>query len=363
MISSRQFAPVLAALSMAVAACKKTESNSPNVSASDALPISTAVEPRKDPLLLTHTVKKGETLSQIAKRFGIELDQLKDDNKIKNPNLIRIGQILQINVTKISPASREKKDRMDEPGKKSSKENLSLSANNVPTLSYQNIPSQAIAHSAEIGRLVRRYAIDKKLGKVGPPLCGAGVCNAFNSNLKRIKFISPLDALFADQAFYREHFAAPSRDAWKIRRVLDTLSEDTRSGWVKINIHSLKKSFGSVVRKNSEGSMYKTSYFPDGAIVCYDPAPQKTGRGSGAYAHGHVEWITKDQKGNTWHVHAINSEVHGGSPWGRLQLHKAIKKGTDSCHVYILTTPQIKAEWMHKEQEQRFSPSYTAARK
>lgn len=44
----------------------------------------------------TYTVKKGDTLSAIAKKYGTTVDKLVKDNGIKNPNLINIGQKLNV---------------------------------------------------------------------------------------------------------------------------------------------------------------------------------------------------------------------------------------------------------------------------
>lgn len=46
----------------------------------------------------TYTIKKGDTLSAIAKRFGTTVAKLVKDNNIKNPNLIHPGQKLNINI-------------------------------------------------------------------------------------------------------------------------------------------------------------------------------------------------------------------------------------------------------------------------
>ena len=45
---------------------------------------------------LTYTVKRGDTLSKIAKEFGTTVSKLKSLNNIKNINLIRVGQVLKI---------------------------------------------------------------------------------------------------------------------------------------------------------------------------------------------------------------------------------------------------------------------------
>lgn len=44
----------------------------------------------------TYTIKKGDTLSAIAKRNGISVKQLAKKNGIKNPNLIMVGRVLKL---------------------------------------------------------------------------------------------------------------------------------------------------------------------------------------------------------------------------------------------------------------------------
>lgn len=45
---------------------------------------------------MTYTVKKGDTLSTIAKRFGSTVEALVASNGIKNKNVIHVGQVIQI---------------------------------------------------------------------------------------------------------------------------------------------------------------------------------------------------------------------------------------------------------------------------
>lgn len=47
----------------------------------------------------TYVVKKGDTLSGIAAKFGTTYQKLAEINGIKNPNLISVGQVLKINTT------------------------------------------------------------------------------------------------------------------------------------------------------------------------------------------------------------------------------------------------------------------------
>jgi LysM repeat protein len=44
----------------------------------------------------TYTVKKGDTLSGIAARYGTTYQKIAADNNIANPNLIYPGQVLVI---------------------------------------------------------------------------------------------------------------------------------------------------------------------------------------------------------------------------------------------------------------------------
>ena len=53
------------------------------------------VEPSK---LTTYTVQAGDTLSEIAVKFGTTVDNLVALNNIENPDLIHVGQVLTINV-------------------------------------------------------------------------------------------------------------------------------------------------------------------------------------------------------------------------------------------------------------------------
>lgn len=49
---------------------------------------------------ITYTVKKGDTLSAIAKKYGTTYQKIAKDNNIKDPNYIKVGQKLKIKTKK-----------------------------------------------------------------------------------------------------------------------------------------------------------------------------------------------------------------------------------------------------------------------
>ena len=52
-------------------------------------------EPKKTHII-RYKVKKGDTLSKIAKKYGTTVEKIAKTNKLKNPNLIYRGQVLKI---------------------------------------------------------------------------------------------------------------------------------------------------------------------------------------------------------------------------------------------------------------------------
>ncbi|PAE74480.1 LysM peptidoglycan-binding domain-containing protein, partial [Bacillus velezensis] len=63
-----------------------------NISGAASSPVKTETKTGR----ATYTVKKGDTLSEIAQKEGISMTTLQKLNGIKNPNLIKVGQVLKL---------------------------------------------------------------------------------------------------------------------------------------------------------------------------------------------------------------------------------------------------------------------------
>ena len=76
----------------------KTVTNKPainNTQTQQKKPTTTQKKPASDTKATSHSVKKGESLSTIARKYGVTISALKSANGLKNDNL-RIGQKLKI---------------------------------------------------------------------------------------------------------------------------------------------------------------------------------------------------------------------------------------------------------------------------
>ncbi|MBA3504904.1 MAG: peptidoglycan DD-metalloendopeptidase family protein [Betaproteobacteria bacterium] len=66
-----------------------------------SVPTTSDAEPR----IITYTVKRGDTLHQIALEHGLDYRELAAWNNVENPNVIRVGQILRITPPGDAPAA------------------------------------------------------------------------------------------------------------------------------------------------------------------------------------------------------------------------------------------------------------------
>jgi tetratricopeptide (TPR) repeat protein len=66
---------------------------SPSASANQSQPPAT---PTGRPLMRTHTIKSGETLTAIASRYGVKLDALTAVNPGLDPRRMRVGQVINV---------------------------------------------------------------------------------------------------------------------------------------------------------------------------------------------------------------------------------------------------------------------------
>ena len=75
--------------------------STPPLATSSPPPTATPVAPKATPSggSVVHTIQRGETLSQIAKKYGVTVQALVDANGLSNPNHIVVGQKLIIPVS------------------------------------------------------------------------------------------------------------------------------------------------------------------------------------------------------------------------------------------------------------------------
>lgn len=66
------------------------------INKSDVEVVSVSSSPIQAPATSTYTVKSGDTLSSIAAKFGTSFQSLASLNGLTNPNLISVGQVLQV---------------------------------------------------------------------------------------------------------------------------------------------------------------------------------------------------------------------------------------------------------------------------
>jgi LysM repeat protein len=305
---------------------------------------------------IEHVVKPGETLSKIGERYGVSHEAIAEYNHLKDPSLIRVGAVLNVPLAERTPEGKVVKtpphsgERSIEQIPKAEMYARVAKGGSVPFLRLEYMPPEVSKHLDVVNRAVRSYAVKAELPLVGPALCGQGVCTAFEAIKQDLRNEgygpAQVDAVFAEPGYYLLQHGSRSRDAFKIRETLEQLASMPESGWVRIAINDQPKVKGLIVRKHEEGAMYHPGNLPAGTIICYDPAPEHKAKGNGGIAWGHIEYLTKDAQGTPWYVHAINSEVHGGSAFCRKQFHEMRAGKGIRCFAFVLTTPETKANWL-----------------
>lgn len=78
------------------------------LSDSEEIPKPINPSPEEIQNVIYYTVRSGDTLSRIAKEYGVSVEQIVESNNIQNPNLIYTGQLLKIetqNNTNVEPTS------------------------------------------------------------------------------------------------------------------------------------------------------------------------------------------------------------------------------------------------------------------
>ena len=339
------------------------------------------------PRTFDYTVKKGDSLNAIAKRFGVDVAEIAQNNRLTDPYIIYPGQKLHLGIPlprlpddnqphssdpstarPARPAHRDQSLNQYEihgrPDSVARLESLPLpelykevrKGGEFPFLRLGAMPPEARPYLTAMSQAIATYAEHKGLDRSGPPYCGQGVCNAFLSIRNSLVVdgrewkISRTDAIFTDKEFYRSVYGTPSRDAYKIRKILLWLSSREDSGWVRIALGDLPHTYDYVNNKKYEGKMYKPTGVPDGALLLYDPHPTKVGLGGGGEANGHVEWTTSGADGERLYVFTARTPVHGGSPFCRRQFSAQIAGKGIRCYAFVLVPPEIKALWLSYQQ-------------
>lgn len=80
---------------------------SPSLTSSPAITASPTAVPIAETGAMTYTVAAGDTLSGLAKRFGVPLRDLLEANDLESDDILRVGQVLVIPAGTITPAPTE----------------------------------------------------------------------------------------------------------------------------------------------------------------------------------------------------------------------------------------------------------------
>ena len=116
----------------------------------------------------TYTVKSGDTLSAIATKYSTTVDKLVKDNKISNPNLIKVGQKIKIIKTvtkKVANTTSTKKATTITAGKKLNLKNVKLYASSSATTYSNTINGTYYIYSSIVTN--SRVRITNSAGNVG----------------------------------------------------------------------------------------------------------------------------------------------------------------------------------------------------
>ncbi|HEX7528882.1 MAG TPA: LysM domain-containing protein, partial [Thermoanaerobaculia bacterium] len=54
------------------------------------------------PQVVRHTVKAGDTLYAIASRYGVSIDQIRRQNRIRSPRALQAGQTLVLSLATVN---------------------------------------------------------------------------------------------------------------------------------------------------------------------------------------------------------------------------------------------------------------------
>jgi LysM repeat protein len=317
---------------------------------------------------IAHTVAKGETLSTIGKKYNLDWKEIARQNGIEKPYTIYFGQELYMRTRAWEPqqpsegasheASHLRQNLSDlRPPPESRSYEALPSYQNIAALSMSYMPEEARPYLEAMSSAVMQYCEQEGLKRTGRPMCGQGVCTIMSSIVDDLSVLGQswnvpaLDRQFTNKSVYTQNFGSPSRDAYKIRAVLEHLSTRSDSGWVRLKLKDLPVERDYVDNHRNEGKHYLPSSLPGGAVLLYDPAATSRGKRADGEGQGHIEFVTEKSNGDRWFAFTAYTPVHGGSRFCRTQFDRHMENRGVFCYAFVLVTPEVKQRWCHNQSE------------
>jgi len=229
----------------------------------------------------TYTIRHGDTLSALAKRYGTTVDALARANHISNPNLIRTGQKLDI------PGRGDSYER-----KNSS--HSARSASSYTVRSGDTLSEIAARHGTSVDELVRANNIkNRNLIRVGQHLTIPGHDGSATSTKPTKSTTKSSGSVPRSATAKQQHLAKVARQV---------ASRMNSSGWCAKGVFNALEQAGLGIRRSPSAYMAANTLahdkrfrevhltdaqirkLPPGAIIVSGPREG----GSGWNPHGHI---------------------------------------------------------------------------
>jgi LysM repeat protein len=118
--------------------------------------------PAPKPVIRRHRVVSGDSLSELAVKYGVSTTTIKRANKIGPSNIIRLGETLVIPVTGRTSAGRSSTSGNTFAGRTYASSVVSAASRNRAALARRNVPNRMQMRSI-IVRTARRHGVDPNL--------------------------------------------------------------------------------------------------------------------------------------------------------------------------------------------------------